>query len=324
MTGDDPILATMRRTPRACGLLVLSIAWISALTACESRQDEAPGDATPPDGESRFAVPAVPPRRILPVNASAVDFVVLLVEPERVVALPEEAFSYSSLSQDASGWNEHERIRQLTGEVVLQLEPDLIVMHEWQSPHVPELGPDVTPVLTLPVARTWPDVLESIRSVARAVRGEPRGETVIAELEARRRALAADGGRAELRGLPYGNYGTGGTTAGAGTTWNLMTELAGMRNAATDAGLTGHATIDFEQVLAIDPDFFIVGADPGTGRSPSAQLLREEPLLRDLDAIREDRIVVLPADQYSASSQRVLDAAEALARRVDELGLRSE
>lgn len=309
---------------RARRLLVLSIASVSALTACEPRREEAAGAAARADGRSEFVVPAQPPQRILPANASAVDFVVLLVDPGRVVALPEEAFSYSSLSRDAGSWSGLERIRQLTGEVVLQLGPDLIVMHEWQNPHLPELRASTTPVLTLRVARTWPDVLESIRSVARAVHARARGETAIEELEARRRALAADDRRAELRGLPYGNYGTGGTTAGAGTTWDLMIELAGMRNAATDAGLTGHATIDFEQVLAIDPDFFIVGADPGTGRSPSAQLLREEPLLRELDAIREDRIVVLPADQYSASSQRVLDAAEALARSVDELGLRGE
>ena len=39
------------------------------------------------------------------------------------------------------------------------------------------------------------------------------------------------------RVLVYSNYGAGGATAGSGTTWDLILQASGLRNAAAEAGI---------------------------------------------------------------------------------------
>ena len=116
--------------------------------------------------------------------------------------------------------------------------------------------------------------------------------------------------------LSYTNYGSGGTTAGSGTSWDLMFELAGCRNAATEAGLAGHSPVDFEGLLALDPDVFLVGITPEGQASPSMEMLTSDSSLAGLEAVRQGRIVRLPAYLYSSSTHHLLDAAEELAKRL--------
>ena len=144
-----------------------------------------------------------------------------------------------------------------------------------------------------------------------------RGQAFVEGLEARRRSLQEKAPRSGMRVLPYGNYGAGGTTAGRGTTWQIMIELAGMRNAAAEAGMDGHPEIEFEQILAIDPDFFLVSEPDGQETGSGETLLRNEPLLQNLRAVKEGRFLRLPEYLYSAASHHVLTAAEMLGEQAD-------
>ena len=173
------------------------------------------------------------------------------------------------------------------------------------------------PVLVLPDAESWGDLVGTVDLVGRALDREEQASSLIARLEERKSALAR-ASRPRLRVLPYSNFGAGGRTSGEGTTLDLVIQLAGLQNAAAEADIPRHGTVDLEQVLAIDPDLFLT-ATGRDGVDPGASFLRGENVLAGLEAVARDRILVLPAELFSTSSHHVLDAAEELARQVDAL-----
>ena len=76
--------------------------------------------------------------------------------------------------------------------------------------------------------------------------------------------------------------------------------------------------IDVERMLVLDPDILIV-AGSVSGLTPSLEFLLNDKLLKDLTAVRNEHIVVLPSTLFSANSQHLLTAAEHLGVAVDAL-----
>ena len=61
-------------------------------------------------------------------------------------------------------------------------------------------------------------------------------------------------------------------------------------------------------------DLILVGADTeDPERSTSLEALRGEEALQSLQALKEDRVIVLPAQLFTTNSCTILDAAELLA-----------
>jgi ABC-type Fe3+-hydroxamate transport system substrate-binding protein len=132
--------------------------------------------------------------------------------------------------------------------------------------------------------------------------------------------------RPKLRALCYSNFGEGGSTAGSETTLDEMMRLAGLTNAAAAIGRVGHGGLDFEQLLELDPDLILCSqplrmqAGPAGDRGgASEQLLYAEPRLAGLRAVRERRVLSLPAWLFATGSHEIVHAAEELGLRVDEM-----
>ncbi len=136
-----------------------------------------------------------------------------------------------------------------------------------------------------------------------------------ADLKRRQAALAsAAEGKPRLRVLPYTNFGSGGWSAGAGTTLDILIRLAGYENAGAEVGLKGHFRADNERLLTIDPDLILV-PEGNAEYSPSAAYLRAEEVLQDLAALRKDGVVQIPAVLYQSNSHTLMEAAEVFAER---------
>lgn len=252
-------------------------------------------------------------QRILPATSAAVDLLTDLELHDRVVAIPLAAFSWSVAAREPERWSEHTVLNALEGEAILALKPDLIIAAPWsyQGPLWVARSVNI-PVLPLPDAKSWLEIEAGIALTGRALGVEDRAGTLMEELAARRSKLAG-AGRPSRRMVTYSNFGAGGHTSGTGTTLDLAITLAGMENAV---GREGHCELSLEEILSINPEVFLTS----TGRdmvSPGAEFLRNEPVLSHLEAVEKGRIIVLPAELFSASSHRILDAAEEVARQVD-------
>lgn len=260
------------------------------------------------------AIPA-PARRALPGTAAALDFLVDLVGPERLAAVPFTARDYANAELPAATWDRLPVFRNFHGEELLPLRPDLVLTHGYQRAEATQiLSRAGIPVVRLPDLRDFEGLLGVIEVLGRVLGEEPRAGALRADLERRRAALAADSALREVRALTYLDFGTGGWTAGSGTSGDLLLRLAGLRNAAAEAGLAGNVELDHERLMRIDPDLFVLRA-PVQGEEqagPTLALLRSSPNLARLSAVREERIVILPARHFAAESHRLLDAAELL------------
>lgn len=283
------------------------------------------GVALPPPGNESIGTRAVTlgdgstlrvpdqAQRILPATSAAVDLLADLDLHDRVVAIPLAAFSWSVAAREPERWSEHTVLNALEGEAILALKPDLIIAAPWsyQGPLWVARSVNI-PVLPLPDAKSWLEVEAGIALAGEALGVQERAQALMENLAARRLKLRG-AGRPSRRMVTYSNFGAGGHTSGTGTTLDLVITLAGMENAV---GRKGHCELSLEEILSIDPEVFLTS----TGRdmvSPGAEFLRSEPVLSHLEAVEKGRIIILPAELFSASSHRILDAAEEVARRVD-------
>lgn len=271
------------------------------------------------EGAGGELVLSEPPRRVLPGNAAWVDFVSLLVGPERIAALPAEAFGYSRLGAADGAWAALAPLPVFEGERILALAPDLVLAHSWQNPEtLVTLRRAGIPVLVVPVPESWAEITATLELLGSVLDVPEHARERLAELEARRARLRARSARfADRSVLSYTNLGAGGWTSGARTTGAVLLELAGLRNAAADAGLVGDVPAERERLLALAPDLFLVGRpDRSESTPPSAEFLRQDPELRALTAVRAGRIVALPPALFTSASPELLRGAEVL---IDEL-----
>jgi iron complex transport system substrate-binding protein len=266
----------------------------------------------------------------VPASATAVDMVAALVSPERVAGFPDQALEYSVLHGDPAAFRDTPRFDVWLAEPVLALEPDLVVVDPWQAVETnARLAEAGVRVHRLPEVADLPEAYAALTELAGAVGADPgRLEQLLADCAAREARLAeraAARGR-RLEALCYSNFGAAGWTAGARTTLDQVMRLAGCTNLAAEAGRRGHVELTFEELLVLDPEVILVSRPLAMGVGPagdrggaSEQLLRSEPALAGLRALREDRIVALPAWLFATGSHEQLSAAEALADELDRL-----
>jgi iron complex transport system substrate-binding protein len=273
-------------------------------------------------GDVSQPTPTSSAKRIVCANAAATEFVCRLVGPERVAAFPEQADDYVSIDLKSGGFERVTRFSRYVTESVLALAPDLVVTHEWQSADTTSiLRAQGIHVIVLKSATSYEEIRSTLADLGRQLSAEERAAAITSELDARVAALRVSAPkRAGLRALVYTNDGTGGSTAGARTTPDTIIRLAGMKNAAAEAGLTGHVALDFERLLALDPDVLIVSKlSRGDGGSPTRSVVESSPALAGLRARKLGRIVEVSAALMAADSPPIIDAAELVALEVDEL-----
>jgi iron complex transport system substrate-binding protein len=291
-----------------------AVAAMCAFTACGRIEQSAPPE-----------VRAASASRIVPGNTAAAEFLAVLLGDAgagRIAALPEQVDGYSSFDFHRAPWSTPPRFSRYAAETLIALHPDLVLTHEWQAAETTELlRAQGVPIVVLRSARSIDDVRETLAMLGRTLGSEARAADAIADLDRRMTKLREGAeSRKGLRALEYSNNGTGGWTAGSDTTADALIRLAGMRNAAAEAGIAGHVVLDFERLITIDPEVIVVGA-PARDEvgSPTKGVLETTSALANLSAVKNRRIAVLPAALLSSDSPCLVDAAERLAKEVDAL-----
>tara|TARA_R110002126_G_scaffold91744_7_gene218198 strand:- start:860 stop:1768 length:909 start_codon:yes stop_codon:yes gene_type:complete len=297
----------------------IAILLAATLLGCRGHDDTAPvamRTVTAPDGTT-IEVP-VTVTNVYATNAAALDVLVAIADRSQIQALPATAFEYSSLADDPEPWRDLKQMTNVDTEDILALDPDLVLIHDWQSPTQGAwLRENGIAMMVLPTVTKWDHITDSVNAVADALGRQDAGDALIADLEARRARLAErTAGSEPMRAMTYGNYGGDGSSSGSNTTWHLMFELAGLTNAGAEDGAEGVYEIDIERLLVLDPDLLLVSENL-EGVSPAIGTLRAHPSAQGLRALQKDQIVSLPAWLYSTSTLRLLDAAEMLVDRLD-------
>ncbi len=252
---------------------------------------------------------AAPPQRICSLSLAGDELLVLLVPPERLVCV--STFADDPELSNVAG-RVPKTVPRLVGRIepVLARQPDLVVVAPWNdASFVDLLGRSGVPTYVLPEADTFAEIRAALLDLGRRVGAESRAAEAASALDGRLAALDARlaGLGHRPRVLSFSRL----IVAGAGTTADALIARAGGVNAAAEIGLRGHKQVPLERIIALDPDWLLLGFDPG---EDADTLLDAYPLLRATRAAREGRVVVLSPRLLTAVSPFLVEGAESLAR----------
>jgi len=246
------------------------------------------------------------PRRVASINLSADEILVEILPPGRLVGVTRFADEPGTSNVVGRVPPSVFRFQKADMERLVALAPDLVVVSEYTDADFLKL-----------VERSgmrWHRMegLESIAGVRQAILD--LGRVVGAEEAARGVVARYDATLSELTrrlaGAPRPRvlYWSGEMTAGADTAIGALIECAGARNVGREIGVQGVTPPGAERAFLADPDVILVSSWPGM-----LQAVKDHPLLSQLGAVRQGRIVVLPNERLIALSQYTADACWDLA-----------
>lgn len=313
---------TRVRSFSAAALFFAVCALPFALGACDGKSaaGSTPVQSTRAAALPDDPVPAQPPQRIVAANAAAADYLRILVPPERVAAVPEQVTDFSFLDFQHEGWERVTRFPNYTAEPVLAARADFVITHAWQQADTTNvLRAQNVPLLVIPSAESWDDIAATFTRLGRVLHCEKEAKKEILRRGNVVERLARDAKkRAPLSALVYSNDGNSGWTAGAHTTVETMFRMIGVKNAA--GALEGHAQIDFERLVVLDPDVIVLSApEAGQDRTATLDVLEKTSVLANLRAVAQKRIVFLDGRLLSSDSPTIVDAADTLALAIEDL-----
>jgi iron complex transport system substrate-binding protein len=249
---------------------------------------------------------AAPPQRIVSINICG-DLLALSLAPRARIAsvtfLAADALM-SPIAKAADGVP----LNYGKAEEVLAFEPDLVLAGRYTTRATVALLERLGyPVIELDIAESLDDVRAQIRVAAAAMGVVAAGEDMIATLDARIEAVAAE--QRESRPLAA-VYGPNGFTPGPRTLSGSLIELAGFENLAARAGIHYWGHLPLESLLLARPDVLIVEAEEEPASALASQILAH-PALLDL----RDRITVtaVPRPLWSCPGPWIVDALDKLA-----------
>ena len=251
------------------------------------------------------AAPKSPPQRIVSLNLCVDQILVDLVSRGRIAAL-----THLATDPDVSAVVEQARgIPSTRGEaeVVLGLDPDLVIAGPYGvTATVSMLERLGRRVVKVQLANDLDGVRESVREVAAAVGETVRGETVIADFDARLTRAAVGHGTAAPSALVYQ---VNSLASGPGSLDDAVLRAAGYRNHSAVLGLGRGGGLPLEALVANPPDLLVLSGPVEQHRTVVAENLRHPALA----AVRRARpSVVLPWRTFLCGTPHVADAVEQL------------
>jgi iron complex transport system substrate-binding protein len=199
-------------------------------------------------------------------------------------------------------------------EAVLAHAPELVILASFSAAETRTMLERAgVALVTIERMDGFADYRQAVRAVGRGVGDPDAAERLVADFDARldRLERAPEHDAPALLGWNDGNI------AGAGTTFDDETRAAGGRNVASERGVTGHARISTEQLLAWDPEWLVVPC----GELPCGEAERaitDHALLGVLGAARERRVVAVPSRVLYSTGAQMLDVVEILRTRTEE------
>jgi len=197
-------------------------------------------------------VPANEKTTVASINLCADQMLLLLAEDDQIVSL-------TNLSHQEEGSYYFEKARDFPvneghAEQVLNLRPDVVIVGQYSSRHtVATLRDAGLTVHTLPIANTVEMMFENIESVASWVGVAARGTQMVSYLREKLSWLAPAENPRPMAAV----FDPNGFTSGAATLRGEMIEIAGFRNAATEAGIESFGKLSLETMINLNPDALI-------------------------------------------------------------------
>lgn len=237
----------------------------------------------------------------------------LAPEPDGpIVAWPEIArdATYSLVAAEALT----RAVAGSTAEAIVALRPDVVVVATYSRPDtLSQLEALGVRLLRQPDPRGFDEISQSILEIGREIGRDGAAQALVARMNERLRTLALAVVSAPSPRV-IGLFGD--SVAGAGTTFDAALRAAGLTNAA--GAIEGWGAIDQERLLALRPDVVVV---PAPDEVEAGHVIAGRPAIGAWQQAGGRVVAVAPALAGTAS-QRLVDLAIELARRVSNVATR--
>ena len=204
-------------------------------------------------------------------------------------------------------------------EVLMSLEPDLIIVADWLSKRITNIGAITgAKVYFYKTPNSYEEQKKLIRDLANLVEEKENGEKLIKNMDDRLKALqnkiAKNYKGAKPRILMYTSFGT---TSGKNTTFNDMVKLINGVNVVAEAGIDGFKDISKEKVIELNPDIIIVPiAKKYDNINKISKLFFEDPSFKNVKAIKNKKVYFIQYKDITPTSQYMINSIEELVKVV--------
>ena len=204
-------------------------------------------------------------------------------------------------------------------EVLMSLEPDLIIVADWLSKRITDIGAITgAKVYFYKTPNSYEEQKKLIRDLANLVEEKENGEKLIKNIDDRLKDLqnkiAKNYKGTKPRILMYTSFGT---TSGKNTTFNDMVKLINGVNVVAEAGIDGFKDISKEKVIELNPDIIIVPiAKKYDNVNKISKLFFEDPSFKNVKAIKNKKVYFIQYKDITPTSQYMINSIEELAKVV--------
>ncbi|MGA2977602.1 MAG: ABC transporter substrate-binding protein [Spirochaetia bacterium] len=261
------------------------------------------------------------PQKIVSLTLPTDEILLSLVAKHRIAAVTGFSEDPAVSNVASQVFDVPVKMTQLNVEVVIALQPDLVVVADWTDAASVKLLRDAgLAVYQFKSPISVKEIEDRITSIGAAVGEEDAAGKLTRWMDGRLAAVTAKlAGLAPGKRLTVMDYNTWGTSMGAGSSWNEIVRLAGCTSAVADlkADQYGSVTISREMLLQLDPDILMLPAwvyGDVKGSDAFYNSIVTDPALKGLKAVKQGRVHRMPESLKTATSQYIVFAVEDLAK----------
>lgn len=259
------------------------------------------------------------PQRIISMTISTDEILLDLVDTKRIVA-------FSRLVDDPGISNIVERAQAVpdrvdgqSSEAIMALRPDLILVPDFVKPEVIQSLRDMDlKVYVYATPKSIGEVEDCIRYLAAAVGEKEQGELMVEKMQKHLQVVEQQIGdipEAQQERVVF--LRTNGAYYSPQASFNDVCKYAKVRNALAETGYDKPVYVTQEEIVRLNPDAFILAGWNYDGKHDPEQMeqeVLENPGYKTTAAIKNKRVLTLPAAHLLCVSQYIVYAVEDMAK----------
>lgn len=256
-------------------------------------------------------------KRIVSLTLSGDEMLLSLVGENRIVGLSGKINQDKDFSYVVEKAKKYPRVESNI-ETLIELEPDFVIAADWMKKDVLSQIEEVTENLFIyKTPKTFNEQKQLIKELAMLLKVENKGNEIVKDMEERldilQKKIKSKYNGEKPKILLYTSYES---TAGTNSSFQDIVNVIYGLNSASLAGIENSEKISKEKVIEIDPDIIVVPVWSDEKSSKFADFIKNDISFKNLKAVKNDRIIVVPYSVTSPTSQYMIDGIEVLANTI--------
>ena len=257
------------------------------------------------------------PARIFVGYVSALEILEKIVNKKKIVGCPQFAMEAKYSNCVAFAKKIPFKYDTPDMEIVEKCNPDIVILASFNDPKFLDLLKNFKrKFIVLDKFDTYQDICETIRFLGELTGEEQKAEALVKTMNEELTIIKKKWPEKKIRVMSFG-YNS--YTAGVGTIFGEMISMAGCENVAATFGLKGHQQVDYEQLIKINPDWFVIYSLDIDAKEKFLAEMKKNPAFPFVTALKNSQVIVLLPAYGTTASQYFVDGVKELSQKIKDL-----